>query len=307
MREREDGKAVMEHVVAADLVRAVGEAVRMLSLADASSSLAVLAAPQATITMSAAKRSIWPSTSTKTAETSFPDSLVSSLITLAFVISVTFGCSRAGRTQHLGVGLGVDQAGEAVAGRAADAMAVRSSLVQPDPAGRVEGEVARRLEVVRELLDPRLVRDRRVRVRPARRWLGRVLATRATNLVQVLRERVVGLQLLVVNRPGRRDPVGVLELAEVLLAEPVERCAVELGRPADEVVDLRLKRLVLRVVPGVLRDVAVVDEDVVCRPVRRLPGEPVASLEEEDPLAGGREVPGERPASGARADDDDVV
>ncbi len=68
------------------------------SLADASSSLAVLAAPQATTTMSAAKRSVSPSRSTTTAATSFPDPFVSSLTTRAFVSSVTFGCSSAGRT-----------------------------------------------------------------------------------------------------------------------------------------------------------------------------------------------------------------
>ncbi len=44
----------------------------------------------------------------------------------------------------------------------------------------------------------------------------------------------------------------MLELAEVLLAEAVERRPVELGRPADEVVDLRLKGLARVVVPGVL-------------------------------------------------------
>jgi hypothetical protein len=87
----------------------------------------------------------------------------------------------------------------------------------------------------------------------------------------------------------------MLELAEVLLAEAVERRPVELGRPADEVVDLRLERLLLLVVPHVLGHVAVVDEDVVRGPVRELPGKPVAPLEEEDPLAGGGEVPRERP------------
>ena len=99
----------------------------------------------------------------------------------------------------------------------------------------------------------------------------------------------------------------MLELAEVLLAEAVERGPVELGRPADEVVDLRLERRPLLVVPGVLGHVAVVDEDVVGGPVRRLAREPVASLEEQDLLAGGCQVASERSSAGAAADDDDVV
>ena len=43
-----------------------------------------------------------------------------------------------------------------------------------------------RLEVVVELLDARLVADRRERVRRARRRLGRVLAAGAVHLVQLL-------------------------------------------------------------------------------------------------------------------------
>ena len=99
----------------------------------------------------------------------------------------------------------------------------------------------------------------------------------------------------------------MLELAEVLLAQAVERGSVELGRPADEVVDLRLEGLARVVVPGVLGHVAVVDEDVVRGPVRRLAREPVAALQQEDPLPRGGEVTGEGAAAGARPDDDHVV
>ena len=100
-----------------------------------------------------------------------------------------------------------------------------------------------RLEVVGELLDARLVADRRERVRRARRRLGRVLAARAVHLVALLGERVVRLHLVVADRPAGRDAVVVGELAEVLLAQAVQRRAVELGGAADEVVHLRLERL----------------------------------------------------------------
>ena len=43
----------------------------------------------------------------------------------------------------------------------------------------------------------------------------------------------------------------MLDLAEVLGAQPVQRGPVELGGPADEVVHLRLERLAVGVVPGV--------------------------------------------------------
>ena len=61
--------------------------------------------------------------------------------------------------EHLGVGLGVHDAREAVAGRAAHAAAERhGSLVEHDAARRVERLEAGGREIVRELLDPRLVR-----------------------------------------------------------------------------------------------------------------------------------------------------
>jgi hypothetical protein len=72
-------------------------------------------------------------------------------------------------------------------------------------------------------------------------------------------------------------------------------------------VDLRLERLAVLVVPGVLGHVAVVGEDVVRGPVRRLARKPVAALEEEDLLARRSEVAGEGSSARARPDDDDVV
>ena len=53
----------------------------------------------------------------------------------------------------------------------------------------------------------------------------------------------------------------VIQLAEVLFPKTVERRAVELRGAADEVVNLRLEGLPLRVVPGVFGHVAIVDED----------------------------------------------
>ena len=200
------------------------------------------------------------------------------------------------------------EAREAVARGTANAGAERLvRLVEHDPAGSVEGPVAGGREVVGELLDPWLVRDGGMRVRRAGRRLGRVLSARAVHLVELLRERVVRLQLVVGDRPGRRDAVVVLQLAEVLLAEPVERGAVHLRRPSDEVVHTGLEGLAAGVVPRVRRDVAVVDEHRFRDPVLELARKPVSALEKEDALSGRREVSGECPTARTRPDDDDVV
>ena len=210
--------------------------------------------------------------------------------------------------QHLGVGLGVHEAREAVAGGAADAGAVgHVGLVQHDSAGRVEGLVTRGGEVVGELLDARLVRHRREGIGRARGRLGRILAARAVNLVELLGLRVVRLHLVVADRPGGRDAVVVAQLAEVLLAQAVERRSVELGGAADEVVHLRLEGLARPVVPGVLGDVAVVDEHVRRGPVLRLARQPVAAFQQQDALAGGSEPVDQRAAARAASDHDHVV
>ena len=211
-------------------------------------------------------------------------------------------------TQHLGVGLGVHDAGEAVAVGAAHARAVgHVALVEHDPARCVERVVAQRRQVIGQLLDPGLVRHGGKRIRPAGARLGRILPTGAVHAVELLGQRVVRLHHVVADRPRRRDAVMVAQLAEVLLAQPVERRAVELGGAADAVMDLRLELLSVRITPGVGGDVAVLDEDLVGRDVLGLAGEPAPPFQQQDPLARRGEMARQRPAAGAGADDDDVV
>src|SRR5271165_7521729 len=100
---------------------------------------------------------------------------------------------------------------------------------------------AGRGKCVGELLDSRLMRDGGEGVGRAGGGFGGVLAAGAVDLVELLGLRVVGLHLLVGDRPRRRDAAVMAELAEVLRAKAVERRAVELGRATDAVVDLGLK------------------------------------------------------------------
>ena len=218
LRQREHGLAVVEHVVAPDLVGAVGQAVRVLSVADASSSLALFAAPQETTTRSAVNVSVWPPCSTTTPVTAVPAAFVSSRTASASVSSVTFGCSSAGRTPITSASdLACTRHGKpsqlSQRTHALNGMLASSSRI---PHGAWNGCRPGACEVVGELLDPRLVADRRERVRRARRRLGRVLAARAVHLVELLGLRVVRLHLVVGDRPRRRDAVVVAQLAEVL-------------------------------------------------------------------------------------------
>ena len=161
--------------------------------------------------------------------------------TLAWVRSVTFGCSSAGRTQRTWASaLPSVEAGEAVEAVAAHAAALLGiGLVEVDPDREVERLVARFDEIVVELLDARLVRDRRVGERAGARRLGRVLAGLAVDEVEPLGLGVVGLEVGVGDRPRRRDAAVVRDLAEVALAKAEQDRAVDLGVAADEVLRVR--------------------------------------------------------------------
>ena len=98
----------------------------------------------------------------------------------------------------------------------------------------------------------------------------------------------------------------VAQLAEVLAPEAKQRCAEELGRAADEVMHLRLKLSPVAIIPRVRGDVAVLHEHRVGVPVLRLTLEPVAAFENEDVLAGRRELSCQCAAAGAATDDDDI-
>ena len=145
-----------------------------------------------------------------------PPASVSSRSTFAWVISFTFVVrrERGAHAAHVGVGLAVGQAGEAVepvAAHAAAGLGIR--LVEVDADRQVERMVAGPLEVVGELLDPRLVRHRRIRERPGAPRLGRILAGLAVDQVQPLGLGVVGLEVVVGDRPRRRDAAVVADLA----------------------------------------------------------------------------------------------
>ena len=133
-------------------------------------------------------------------------------------------------------------------------------LVEHDAARRVERVVPALLQLVGELLDARLVRHRRPRIRRRAVTLGGVLTAVAVDVVERLGLAVPGLEVVVAQGPRRRDPVDVLQLAEVLRPQPVQGGPVELRGAAHVVVDLRLEGLAVGVVPGVLRDVLALDE-----------------------------------------------
>ena len=186
---------------------------------------------------------------------------------------------RGPHASHVRVGLSVREAGEAVEPVAADAAArLGVGLVQVHADGQVERPVPGLLEVIGELLDARLVRHRRVRKRPGPRRLGRVLARLPVHEIELLRLCVVGLEILIGDRPRRREAAVVVNLAEVPLTQAEQDRSVELGVAADEVLLVGLEGLAILVVPDLIGQVAVLLEDLAAVPVLWLARQVAAAL-----------------------------
>ena len=179
VRDGQERSAVVEHVVAADLVGAVRQPVRVLVRGTGQQELRRVRracgddhdrSGEAPLARRRHRRR--PRSRVR------PDPSVSSRCTAALRSSVTFGVpQRRADGDHVGVGLGVHQAREAVARRTPDAGAEGGfGLVEHDAVRRVERVQVDPGQVVEQPLDPRLVRHRREGVRRRRRWFGRVLA-----------------------------------------------------------------------------------------------------------------------------------
>ena len=132
----------------------------------------------------------------------------------------------------------------AVASAATNARALlRILLIQHHAERRVKRPQSVRGKVVAQLLNARLVADGGIRKRAAPARLGRIFAHLAVHMIDALRLGVVRLEFVVGNRPRRRDAAVMFDFAEIFLAQPEERRAVELGVAADVVIRVRMQRL----------------------------------------------------------------
>ena len=180
-------------------------------------------------------------------------------------------------------------------------------LVEHRAHRQVEGVQPLARPGIGELLDARLVPDRRMLVGFGRAGLGRILAAPAAHLEQLLGRLIIGLEHVVLHGPFRRDAVRMQDGIEVLLAQPQEHGAVDLGIAADEVVQAGPEALAARRGPNLVGLIAAFQEDLARVPVLALALQIVAALDEQDALAGLGELPGHGAAAGPRADDHNVV
>jgi len=97
------------------------------------------------------------------------------------------------------------------------------------------------LEVVRELLQARLVTHCRMRVGRASVRLGGIFAGIAVYVIKFFCFRVIRLQIIVSDRPSGRHAAMVFDFAEIFLAQPKQRRAEEFGVAAHIIIGMRMQ------------------------------------------------------------------
>src|SRR5581483_252421 len=162
-------------------------------------------------------------------------------------------------------------------------------------------------EVFGQVLYARLVTDGRMRIWPARRRLGRIFAALAVHMIQPLSRGVVRLQIVIRDRPSRRNSAVVLDLAEILLAQPKQRSAVEFRVAAYKIVRVWVQLAAVLVVPNFFRLVFAFEVYGARAPVVLLARDVIAAFEQQNFFPARRQLVRQRSAARAASDNDNVV
>src|SRR5207247_1595234 len=96
-------------------------------------------------------------------------------------------------------------------------------------------------KIVAECLNSRLMSDCGMWVGTARRGFGGILAALSVHVIQPFGLQVVRFQVVVGNRPRRRNSSKMLDLTEILSAQTEQGRAVEFGISAHVVIRVRME------------------------------------------------------------------
>ena len=185
--------------------------------------------------------------------------------------------------EHVRIGFGMHQTGEAIAAIAPAATAEgHVGLIQHHPGRGMEGMQSGQSQIIHQLLDAGLMGHRRMGIGAAAGGLGGILAPLTMHVVHLFRPLVIGLEVAVTQGPGWRNAVEVMKLLKILLPQAEVGRAIHLGGPTDEVMAAGLKRLAVLVVPHILGDVPPLLEDLLRVPVLGFLREPVATLQHQN-------------------------
>src|SRR6266705_910293 len=132
------------------------------------------------------------------------------------------------------------------------------------------------------MLNALLVTYRRILVGSAGIRLSRILTAIAMHVIEMFGLRIVRLQFIVANWPGRRGPAVVPNLTKVFLAQTEQRGAVEFRVASDVIICVWMECFAVLVVPGFFRVVLAVKIYGAGAPVIFLARHIVTALKQQD-------------------------
>lgn len=180
-------------------------------------------------------------------------------------------------------------------------------LVQQNTDRKMKRMMPLSLEPFEQLLDSRFMGEGRIRVRLFRRRLSRIFSAQTVNVVKFFGRLVMGLERIVLQRPGRGNPVRVPDFVEVAFSEPQQNGAVYLTVAAHEIMKARMKAFAVRAVPGLRRLIASIHEYGLAVPILAFARQVAAALQQKDALSRLCQPPPYGAAAGAGANNDDIV
>src|SRR6516225_4875423 len=130
---------------------------------------------------------------------------------------------------------------------------------------------------------------RRMGIRAMGGRYGRVLAALAVDVVLMLGLIVVRLEVLIRDRPCRRDSAVMPDLSKVFLAQPEQRGAVELSVSAHVVIGVGMEVLAVTILPLFLRLIFPLKINGSGAPVVFLTRDVITPFEQQNLLSGWRE------------------
>src|ERR1700685_323518 len=149
--------------------------------------------------------------------------------------------------------------------------------------------------------------ERRIRVRLFRPWLRRVFAAQTVNVVKFFGRLVMGLERVVLQRPGRGNPVRMPDFIEVAFPQPQQNGAVDLAVAAHEIMKAGMKAFAVGAVPGLWCLIARIHKYGLAVPILAFARQVAAALQQEDALSRFRQPPRHGAAARAGTNNDDIV
>src|SRR5437588_188695 len=143
-------------------------------------------------------------------------------------------------TYNLRIGFGAYQTGESIARIAAYAAAFVGVLfVEHNPHRDVERLQTRTDEIVGQLLNAWLMANGGPGVLRIGRRFSRVFSAVAVDLIEILRLSVVGLEIVIADRPRRRNSSVVTQFTKIFFAQSEQCSPITLCVAAHVVVEVR--------------------------------------------------------------------